>query len=400
MRLKNLLVLSAVLFFLSCQSSREAFIKNQNNIEFQEKKTYSYSPEGIYFSNEFASARLNNVTQINDSTYSLLISPENTPINPSPWYAFSVWSKNPQNLYLKINYEGAKHRYNPHKKIQNGSWEEIEDLQIAENKNSVEFKIQSSSKKQIISGQPLFNADSIQNWLGEIKRFPAVKTKTIGKSLMGKKMFAYYTPVSENKKAVLIFGGQHPPEITGYKAQMAFVNFLFSDDQRAVKFRSQYQIIGVPWLNPDGGFEGHWRHTAAGVDLNRDWTTFVQPESQNARDFVMDFVNNLQVDIVFAVDFHSTYHDVYYTNLDVEGKPNHMQGLIANWLEEMQKLMPEHEVKFTKSAAAGRVSKSWFMTDLKAEGVTYEVGDLTSDEVIKYKAEIAVIALINLLLDK
>lgn len=387
----------AVLLLASCTTSRDAFVKHQKEIEFQAKKTFSFKDQGVYFSNAFPSARLNSISQINDSTYSLKISPENSPINPSPWYAFSVWSKNPQNIYINLEYEGAKHRYNPYLKSNHSEWKPLEEITIAEDKNSMQFVVQSGPSKQIISGQPLFNADSIQNWLKRIDKYPGVQMKTIGKTLMGKKMHGYATPTNSEKKAILIFGGQHPPEITGFKAQMDFVNFLFSEDVRAVNFRKQYQIIGVPWLNPDGGFEGHWRHTAAGVDLNRDWTTFIQPESRNARDFVKNFTEKEGVKIVFAVDFHSTYYDVYYTNNDVENKPNHMPGLMAEWLDEMQKLMPEHEVKFTKSDAAGRVSKSWFMTDLQAEGVTYEVGDLTPDDLIKYKAEMAAIALINLL---
>src|SRR5690606_18295687 len=122
------------------------------------------------------------------------------------------------------------------------------------------------------------------------------------------------TPATPNKKAIAIMGGQHPPEITGFQAQMAFLDFLLGDDPLAVRFRDHYQIVAVPWINPDGNNQGHWRHNVAGVDLNRDWSTFKQKETTVARDYFLSFAEDKGVDFVFGVDFHSTFRDVLYTN--------------------------------------------------------------------------------------
>ena len=59
-------------------------------IEFQEKKTYAVSD--VYASNEFDGARLNNFQPKGKNSFVATIRPENSPINPSPWYAFKIWT--------------------------------------------------------------------------------------------------------------------------------------------------------------------------------------------------------------------------------------------------------------------------------------------------------------------
>ena len=55
---------------------------------------------GAFISNEFEGARLNGVARSNDSLITVLIAPENTPINNSPWYAFKLWSETESEIYL------------------------------------------------------------------------------------------------------------------------------------------------------------------------------------------------------------------------------------------------------------------------------------------------------------
>jgi hypothetical protein len=53
-------------------------------IELQIKKTYTIDDLGVYASNEFDAARLNGFEKLNDSTATVIINPENFPINKSP----------------------------------------------------------------------------------------------------------------------------------------------------------------------------------------------------------------------------------------------------------------------------------------------------------------------------
>src|SRR5687768_9445625 len=69
-------------------------------IERQVKKTFSFETDGVYFSNEFDGARLNNIERTAPNSYTITITPENAPVNMSPWYAFRVWSQKKKEIFV------------------------------------------------------------------------------------------------------------------------------------------------------------------------------------------------------------------------------------------------------------------------------------------------------------
>ena len=85
--LKQIIIFS---LFVGCISAPKVFFEDYvdtktRSISFQKKRIFSFVKSGVYFSNDFEGARLNNINQLNDSTYVLSILPENKPINPSPF---------------------------------------------------------------------------------------------------------------------------------------------------------------------------------------------------------------------------------------------------------------------------------------------------------------------------
>src|SRR5690349_21066679 len=70
-------------------------------VALQTKRSWSFADDGITFSNEFSEARLNECERIGPLEYRITISPENVPINPSPWYAFKLTSAKPQTITLR-----------------------------------------------------------------------------------------------------------------------------------------------------------------------------------------------------------------------------------------------------------------------------------------------------------
>ena len=110
------------------QKKWKAVKRIQKSIQYQLKKTFSLG-NGIYCSNEFDGARLNGVVLTNDSVVTTLITPENTPINSSPWYAFKIWSETEQNIQLKIIYnEGVNHRYYPKLSTDGIVWDKLDSI--------------------------------------------------------------------------------------------------------------------------------------------------------------------------------------------------------------------------------------------------------------------------------
>ena len=77
----------------------------------------------------------------------------------------------------------------------------------------------------------------------------------------------------------------------------------------AKRFREQFVTFAVPLMNPDGVDNGHWRHNQGGIDLNRDWQNFNQPETSNIKHFLEQKTGE-GYDFVFGGDFHSTWDDI------------------------------------------------------------------------------------------
>ena len=75
------------------QEPAQAVDTTTRPVEKQIKRVFEFSADGVSFSNEFDGARLNSVARFGDGQYMITITPENAPINPSPWYAFKVWAK-------------------------------------------------------------------------------------------------------------------------------------------------------------------------------------------------------------------------------------------------------------------------------------------------------------------
>ena len=75
-----------------------------------------------------------------------------------------------------------------------------------------------------------------------------------------------------------------------------FFNFLATDSREAIQIKSQYTLLCVPMLNPDGAF-AYTRENANAIDLNRDAFSATQPEMKLLKalyeDFRPDYCYNL-----------------------------------------------------------------------------------------------------------
>ena len=97
-------------------------------------------------------------------------------------------------------------------------------------------------------------------------------------------------PSSVKKKLVILLTRQHPPEVTGYFAFQHFLNTLLENTTLSNDFLDTHRVLAFPLINPDGVDLGHWRHNAKGVDLNRDWSAYRQPEIRN----VVRYINKVK----------------------------------------------------------------------------------------------------------
>src|SRR5690606_36518233 len=108
--------------------------------------------------------------------------------------------------------------------------------------------------------------------------------------------------------------------------------------------------IVIPLMNPDGVKEGHWRHNMNGVDLNRDWKNFLQPETQAVRDRLVKLASEKGARVFLMLDFHSTQQDVFYTETDRE--KTFPENFTRHWLGALQERFPDHNVRRDASYSA------------------------------------------------
>ncbi|HEY7751065.1 MAG TPA: M14 family metallopeptidase, partial [Ignavibacteriaceae bacterium] len=206
-------------------------------------------------------------------------------------------------------------------------------------------------------------------------------------------------------------GRLHPPEVTGSIALMTFVHTILGESVLATSFRERFNFIAIPLVNPDGVDNGHWRHNANGVDINRDWVYFNQPEPRLVKNEIERIINEEKGEIKFFIDFHSTTEDVFYNmsvetlktaGLDDKDFQKQKEGLelIDHWLDNLQLSLPEYKVNVvdTLSKPTSPTSDRWLQREFNVPAMTYEVADTTNRDLIMKVSSAAATELMKLLL--
>ena len=134
-------------------------------------------------------------------------------------------------------------------------------------------------------------------------------------------------------------------------------------------------------MNADGVDLGHWRHNAGGVDTNRDWSVYNQPEIKQTVKYIQKVLKRSRSKIVLGLDFHSTWHDVFYTNTIRESTA--LPNFIEDWFNGLEANIPNYKVNEEAGNSTKPVSKGWFLYGHNAVGITYEIGDATPKENIE-----------------
>ncbi|MEL7159934.1 MAG: M14 family metallopeptidase [Bacteroidota bacterium] len=373
-------------------------------IELQEKRTYEFPTADLRFDNEFDGARLNDLERITDSFYVVSITPENEPINPSPWYAFRIRAERDQRIRVRISYpNGARHRYFPKLSTDRKNWSPIDSAALIRNLGSSELTLileVRAGEPLYVAGQEVINSADVGEWIEGLAVNPRIRTRVIGQSKLGRDIphFSLGTGPLDDRPTIVLLSRQHPPEVTGFLAFRGFIAGLL-EDPRLEEFLDQYQVLVYPLLNPDGVDLGHWRHTAGGIDSNRDWARYRQPEARQVADDVVRTVREAGSKVVLGIDFHSTYRDVYYTHLDDVQPPTALPGFKDAWLAAVERgIGGDFRINEEAEPIGRPTTMSWFRKQFGAEGITYEIGDNTDRDFVERKGRVSAAALIEVFL--
>ncbi|WP_085300002.1 M14 family metallopeptidase [Cognaticolwellia mytili] len=342
---------------------------------------------------DFETSRMDECVNLGNNNFIITIKPENTPINPSPWYAFKVVADQPTQVKVAIKIAGKReNRYLPKISSDMKSWHVHEHRYRGK---VLTFNVNANQHAIYIAGQEVINNQYYVDWAKKLQQTSAVKQSVLGQSLQGRPIYKIESH-SNSKEWLVILGRLHPPEITGALALFPFVETLLANNSFADSFRQKYNLLIIPNLNPDGVAMGNWRHNANGVDLNRDWITFKQPETQQVHQYLQGLVADGQK-IKFAVDFHSTQHDVFYTmpvDYGVEDR-----YFVKHWLGALDKAMPNFEVvQKPGNRPNNGVSKQYFADNYNVHAITYEMGDETNRDNIDIIANNAAVLLMKTLM--
>lgn len=372
----------------------------QENVSLQTRRVFEFTEAGVRFNNQFPGARLNECFHTGDNQFQIVIRPENERINNSAWFAFQVVADKPRTIEVTLTYENGKHRYEPKVSRDGKVWKALEAKQWIHDREAktAALTLEVDARPLWVAGQELIGVNEIEAWCDGMSRKPFVSQAEFGKSMRGHPLRRLMIGEGEARNQVIIISRQHPPEITGTIGMMTFVEKLADDSELSRRFREKFKTWVVPLMNPDGVNEGHWRHNLGGVDLNRDWKVFLQPEARAARDLISEIVAEPDTRPVLFLDFHSTHRDVFYTQLDEH--ETFPKDFTKRWLAAIGERFPDYEIRRNGSHNVTQAtSKWWAYQNLGVPSITYELGDETDRETIRRVASGAAEEAMKLLLE-
>ncbi|MFZ5828492.1 MAG: M14 family metallopeptidase, partial [Planctomycetota bacterium] len=362
------------------------------------RRTWDFPEDGVTFDSQFSASRLSECTRQGPGEYRVVTAPENRPINQSAWFAFKVSASTPREIRVHLNCDGAPLRYRPKISVDGLRWLPLpaEAIEKGTDKNSATLRLEVGEEPLWVAAQEIVDGARLEAWSRTMERLPFVERSEIGRSVLGAPLYKLEITGAREPGFVVIVGRQHPPEVTGSLALMHFVETLVGDTPVARAFREEFSVLVVPLVNPDGVEQGHWRHNARGVDLNRDWEEFRQPETRVVRDQILALRDRGRV--FLHLDFHSTYHDVFYTQADeLPSTPAHFA---ARWVEGIRGRFPDYPAKtVVNHLPKSNTSHNWAYRTLGVPAITYEIGDNTDRTLLRQIADGAAQEMMTLLLE-
>lgn len=399
--MRYLLYFSIFLFLTACHQGARHYDfptpvdTSTQAINQQEKREWKFWGSGLTFDNQFDGARVNQVNQEASNLYQIWIEPENVPINPSPWYAFRIRAERDKRFTVHLTYgDDANHRYYPKVSADRKNWVPVDSTNVLRNINGKELYVvldMKAGETLYLAGQEVINSADVLAWAEALQQHPNVSLQTVGQSKLGRDLLRLdlRSGAADKRPTIVLFSRQHPPEVTGFLALQSFMDGLLAHP-RLTEFLAKYQVLVYPLLNPDGVDLGHWRHTAGGIDSNRDWAYYRQPEAYAIANDVVAFRKEYRSKVVLGMDFHSTWADVYYTHNDEVKPKSALPGFKDAWLAGIEREIGGDFKINEEAEPIGRpTTMSWFRTQFGAEGITYEIGDGTDRAFVDRKGRVS-----------
>jgi cytosolic carboxypeptidase protein 6 len=368
-------------------------------VALQVKRTWDFSQAHVHFSNEFPGARLNACEQIGAASFRAIISPENTRINESAWYAFKVWSDHPAAITVCLTNTHLAYLRRPWLSGDGVTWNRLPDdaCRFDRKTRTVWVRLHLGPRPLWLAAVRMLGVEELEKWMQRISDLPFVRSRVVGRSIEARPLRELVLGNTNTDNYVFVVGRQHPPEVNGSIGLMSFVDTLAGDSSLARTYRQQFQTVVLPLLNPDGIEHGHWRSNLGAVDLNRDWGPFTQPETVAARDALTSIAAQPGSRPFLFLDFHATHTNVFYEQ--VSSRPVYPDRFTDRWLAGIHQQCPEfHFLRSTTNSAGLPTSKAWASARLHVPALTCEFGYGTASELVQRAARVEAEEMMRLLL--
>lgn len=298
-------------------------------------------------------------------------------INPSPWYALRITSQRPGVRTIVLDYAGHRHRYAPYLSLDGRNWIKVPADHVELNADATRARLQLDlpAGEAILASQPLSSSASGVEWARSCLVHRGFEEVRYGASIENRPLVGFLGGSKTAQRMVVAMTRQHPPETTGEEAFKGFIDRLSGrDDLLANRFRATHRIVLAPMPNPDGVDAGNWRLNAGGVDLNRDWGPFTQPETRALSRFILGEASGREV--VSMMDFHSTDRTTIYA--PPRDQTSSGMGLMTSLESHFNAAFDAPLDWVHGHVSAGHSSKRWAIEALKAPGLTIELADTAS----------------------
>lgn len=388
------------LFQLAGTAPLHAAESTETKVLLQERKQWVFKEDGVTFNNQFAGARVSGCERVGADEYRLLIKPENRPVNNSAWYAFQVQAAKEKQIVVRVVYEGGGHRYSPKISTDGESWEPLATnlWQVSTKRTELTLQLKADTEPLWVAAQEVITKATLDQWMENVVIQPYITRTNIGRSLAGRDIEAFEINDGAPPNYVFLISRQHPPEVTGQLGLMRFIEALTVDNALGQHFRERFRVFVVPIMNPDGVYEGQWRHSLGGVDLNRDWVKFSQPETSAVRDAILELLKEKDAKPYLMIDFHSTDHDIFYTQ-DADAKI-FPPGFTDAWLTKIKERLPAYEPNRSGAHNVGMpTSKYWGYEKFGIAAITFEFGDNTDRSFIRELTRVSAEEMMKLLIE-
>ncbi len=323
-----------------------------------------------------------------DGHVHVTIRPENQPINPSPWYGLVLANDGGGETAVTLHYDGGTHRYAPWTGQPGRPAARLAPqlVSLSEGGRAARMLLPAAPVQLLMAQPPETIEDAMAPFEARVRAGSLVRT-IVGHSVARRPLLAYWHRPPAPRGTVVLITRQHPPETTGPQAFARFTDLLLADSAAARAFRAGHALMIVPLANPDGFVLGHWRHNLGGVDLNRDWGPFTQPETHALGQAIEKAAKTAP--IVAVIDFHSTARDVVYA----PPRPA-APDLGEAMLQAIAADLDGASIRIDRAHNPGSgVLKSWARDRFGVGALTWEVGDASPTDRTARLAEAAATAL-------